>query len=114
MQKLNGSEKQIKWANDILSRIKKAADSYKALWAEKLQKRIAKQTAKGKLETAEKLQKRLDDLTAEVDQAISWLPKISDASIVINLELAADDAEKSNANWYRLEESFALMAGTRL
>lgn len=114
MQKLNGSEKQIKWANDILDRIQNAANAYKTNWTAKLQKRIEKQTAKGKIEIAEKLQKRLNDLLSETDQAISWLPKITEASKVINLELAADDAEKTSANWYRLEGDFALMSGTRL
>ena len=111
---LNGSEKQIKWANDIIKRIESAADSYKAVWTEKLQKRIAKQTKKEKFETVEKLQKRLNDLIAEVDQSVSWLPKITDAAAVINLELAADLAEQSSANWRRLELDFALMAGKRL
>ncbi len=111
---MTGSEKQIKWANQIIAKILNNANSEKIRLNEKIGNRIEKQSDLGNTERAEELKVRLNNRISEIDEGIGWIDKITNASKVIDLRLVADQSEQVGANWYRLAGDIALMAGTRL
>lgn len=111
---MTGSEKQIEWAEGIIKTIVDAANIEKTRISDKLNLRIEKQDAKGNADRANELRAQMAERVGEIDEALEYAAKITNAAKVIDMRIAADKAIIPGANWYRLAGDIALMAGTRI
>jgi len=110
-----GSEKQIKWAENIIARIVAAAEKTKAEINAKSSASAEKAVSRGNQERAEKHIETARRRIEEIDEVFDYIPKIELASKVIAYEIVADRAEQGiAASWPHIAADVALMAGIRI